>query len=72
LRWSHNGIEAVSRSFSWDAHTNRYLLEALPALALDGSFGDFEVLSMAARHRPMQSDSRCAPAITTRQKYHWF
>jgi sucrose-phosphate synthase len=27
-RWSHNGIEAVSRSFSWDAHINRYLAEA--------------------------------------------
>jgi len=27
-RWSHNGIEAVSRSFSWDAHVTHYLAEA--------------------------------------------
>ena len=27
-RWSHNGIEAVSRAFSWDAHVTRYLAEA--------------------------------------------
>ena len=27
-RWSRNGIEAVSRFFSWDAHVTRYLAEA--------------------------------------------
>jgi sucrose-phosphate synthase len=68
-RWSHNGIEAVSRSFSWDAHINRYLLAALPALALGGSFGASGVLGMAERRRPLQSDSRFALAITTRQKH---
>ena len=27
-RWRDNGIEAVSRAFSWDAHASRYLAEA--------------------------------------------
>lgn len=27
-RWSDNGIEAVSRAFSWDAHVTHYLAEA--------------------------------------------
>lgn len=27
-RWRDNGIEAVSRCFSWDAHVSRYLAEA--------------------------------------------
>ncbi|NDC34328.1 MAG: glycosyltransferase [Synechococcaceae bacterium WB9_2_112] len=31
-RWSHNGIEAVSRSFSWDAHITQYLAAATAAL----------------------------------------
>jgi sucrose-phosphate synthase len=30
-RWSHNGIEAVSRAFSWDAHVMHYLAEATRA-----------------------------------------
>ncbi|MCP9927079.1 HAD family hydrolase [Cyanobium sp. CH-040] len=30
-RWRDNGIEAVSRYFSWDAHATRYLGEALAA-----------------------------------------
>jgi len=30
-RWSHNGIEAVSRAFSWDAHVAQYLAEATRA-----------------------------------------
>lgn len=30
-RWSRNGIEAVSRAFSWDAHVTRYLAEASAA-----------------------------------------
>ena len=33
-RWSHNGIEAVSRAFSWDAHVMHYLAEASQAAQL--------------------------------------
>jgi sucrose-phosphate synthase len=33
-RWSHNGIEAVSRSFSWDAHVTHYLAEACSRAAV--------------------------------------
>jgi sucrose-phosphate synthase len=31
-RWSHNGIEAVCRAFSWDAHVSHYLAEASKAI----------------------------------------
>ncbi|MEB3234965.1 MAG: HAD family hydrolase [Cyanobacteriota bacterium] len=30
-RWRDNGVEAVSRAFSWDAHVSRYLAEASAA-----------------------------------------
>lgn len=30
-RWRDNGIEAVSRYYSWDAHVSHYLAEAVPA-----------------------------------------
>ena len=30
-RWRDNGVEAVSRSFSWDAHVNHYLRAATAA-----------------------------------------
>ncbi len=31
-RWSENGIEAVSRHFSWDAHVSQYLAEMVPKI----------------------------------------
>jgi len=51
-RWRDNGIEAVSRHFSWDAHVSHYLGEALA-----GSH-------QAARQRPVRWFQQPMPAFT--------